>query len=142
VIENHTLRGTSRFGYTSTAQNARRRGPRCIVPEGTGSRRLLNAQCQHLNEAHSNDQHCECYRIVIEPMPTHDSPSHVQTPNFLSPVMSAEHVNITPPLFHIYFAANHFGFATCGENPANVSQFVAGIRQMTFGAGKAQTAVL
>jgi hypothetical protein len=37
-------------------------------------------------------------------------------------------INITPPQFQSYFAAKHFGFAACGENPANVSQFVARMR--------------
>jgi hypothetical protein len=34
----------------------------------------------------------------------------------------------SPTLLQSYFAAKEFGFADCGENPANVSQFVAGIR--------------
>jgi hypothetical protein len=37
-------------------------------------------------------------------------------------------INISPTLLQSYFAAKEFGFADCGENPASVSQFVAGIR--------------
>jgi hypothetical protein len=36
-----------------------------------------NDQCEQFNHADSYHQHCECYRIVIEPMPPlhiHDTP--------------------------------------------------------------------
>src|SRR5260221_8292841 len=33
-----------------------------------------NAQCEQFNHADSDHQHCECYGVVVEPMPLHDVP--------------------------------------------------------------------
>jgi hypothetical protein len=47
---------------------------------GSGQPRWgLNAQCEQFNHADPDHQHCECYGIVVEPMPplcVHDTPPY------------------------------------------------------------------
>jgi hypothetical protein len=52
--------------------------------------------------------------------------NHGALPLFKRPVFLK--FQSTPPLFHSYFDVKFFGFAVWGENPANVSRFVAEIR--------------
>jgi len=97
--------------------------PRCACtgpPRFTALGRRSHAQNEQLKRAHSKQQNYDCDPIIFEPMPAHCI--HGRTfPLSDSPVTLAH------PCFQSYFAGKHFCFAVCGENPANVSRFVAQI---------------
>ena len=98
--------------------------PRCACtgpPRFTALGPRSHAQYEQLKRAHSKQQNYDCDPIIFEPMPAHCI--HGRTfPLSDSPVTLAH------PCFQSYFAGKHFGFAVCGANRVNVSQFVAQIR--------------
>ena len=51
-------------GFQECAWDSRASGPRPVL-----SSVASNDQCKQFNRADSYHQRCECYRIVIEPMP-------------------------------------------------------------------------
>jgi len=70
---------TAAWPLAARARSRRMPGPGRSYPDlRPGSGDGSNDQCEQFNYGDSDHQHCECYRIVIEPMPplyVHDTPA-------------------------------------------------------------------
>ena len=108
-----------------------------LCPWGISS----NAQHDQLNKSDADQQHRKRHVIVFEPMPIIGK--HHVDPSIRTPKLSKTGCRklsggrwATVLLIDMYrtpvsgvFRRKDSGFAVCGENPASVSRFVAGIRR-------------